>query len=320
VSGGSAGNLSALVVAREVSGLGAGAAAVVVADTAHSSVDNALTLLGLEAVVVPTGGDGVLTAAAVEDVLAGRAAEATPVCALVASAGSTNAGVVDDLAGLAALADARGWWFHVDGAYGAAALVSPQVRHRFDGIGRADSLIVDPHKWLFGPLDCCALLYRRPDLARRVHTQHAPYLESLHLDEAWNPADLAFHLTRRARGLPVWFSLAVHGVAAHRRAVERGLTLARETAERLRAVGPPVELVLPPTLSVVLFRRHGWTDDDWQRWSRQLLDDGVAFVTPTRWKGETVGRLVFLHPDTDLAVVDEVLSRLTPRDGRPRSG
>jgi glutamate/tyrosine decarboxylase-like PLP-dependent enzyme len=108
----------------------------------------------------------------------------------------------------------------------------------------------------------------------------------------------------------VWFSLATHGVAAYRGAIERGLDLARAAADRVRALGPSVELVMEPTLSVVLFRRLGWTDDDWHAWSRGLLDDGVAFVTPTRWKGETVGRLVFLHPDTEPAVVDEVLVRL----------
>jgi glutamate/tyrosine decarboxylase-like PLP-dependent enzyme len=242
------------------------------------------------------------------------------VCALVASAGSTNAGVVDDLVDLATLAEARGWWLHVDGAYGAAALLAPAIRHRFDGLERADSFIVDPHKWLFGPLDCCALLYRDPSAARRVHTQHAPYLESLRADDAWNPADLAFHLTRRARGLPVWFSLAAHGVAAYRTAVERGLELAQATAERVRSLGPPVELVMEPTLSVVLFRRQGWDDADWRHWSHDLLADGVAFVTPTRWRGETLGRLVFLHPDTETAVVDEVLARLTRPGGRPPRG
>ena len=131
-------------------------------------------------------------------------------------------------------------------------------RHR-----AADSFIVDPHKWLFGPLDCCALVYREPARARAVHTQHAPYLEALHVDDAWNPADLAFHLTRRTRGLPVWFSLATHGVAAYRAAIQRGLDLARAAADRVRALGPPVELVMEPTLSVVLFRRVGWTEDDW---------------------------------------------------------
>ena len=81
-----------------------------------------------------------------------------------------------------------------------------------------------------------------------------------------------------------------------------GLDLARWTADRVRALGPPLELVMEPTLSVVLFRRHGWVEADWYGWSRRLLQDGVAFVTPTRWKGETLGRLVFLHPETGTEV------------------
>ena len=308
VSGGSAGNLSALAVAREGGGRAdAGERSVAVADTAHSSVANALTLLGLRALVVPTAADGVFTGAALQAALAGHP---QGVCAVVASAGSTNAGLVDDLSGLAEVCAEHGSWLHVDGAYGLAALLAPAVRPCFAGIEAADSLIVDPHKWLFGPLDCCALLYRDPDAARAVHTQDAPYLDALHVDGAWNPADLAFHLTRRTRGLPVWFSLAAHGVAAYRRAVEVGLDLARWTADRVRSLGPPVELVMEPTLSVVLFRRHGWTETDWYRWSRQLLEDGVAFVTPTRWKGETLGRLVFLHPETGTEVVEEIVGRL----------
>ena len=107
----------------------------------------------------------------------------------------------------------------------------------------------------------------------------------------------------------MWFSLAVHGVAAYRAAIERGLALAQATAERVRSVGPPLELILEPTLSVVLFRRLGWSEADWRAWAGGLLEDGVAFVTPTRWKGEAVGRLVFLHPDTSMDLVHEILAR-----------
>jgi glutamate/tyrosine decarboxylase-like PLP-dependent enzyme len=305
VSGGSAGNLSALAVARDAGPPRDPPGQVVVADSAHSSVANSLSLLGLEPVIVTTDEQGRMRGTAVARV------ESPRVRAVVASAGSTNAGVVDALDEIAAVSGERGWWMHVDGAYGGAALLVPSVRRLFDGIEAADSLIVDPHKWLFGPLDCCALLYRRPELARAVHTQQASYLDVLHgAGDDLNPADHAFHLTRRARGLPVWFSLAVHGTDAYVGAIERGIALARETAERIRAIGPPVELVMEPQLSVVLFRRHGWAAGDWARWSRRLLADGVAFVTPTRWKGEPVGRLVFLHPSTDLAVVDEILRRL----------
>jgi glutamate/tyrosine decarboxylase-like PLP-dependent enzyme len=313
VSGGSAGNLSALAVARDTRRSADRVGRVVVADTAHSSIAHALALLGLKSVIVPTDDDGRLRADAITRV------DTSNAVAVVASAGSTNAGTIDALDEIGGICEERGWWLHVDGAYGAAALLAPSVRHRFVGIEAADSLIVDPHKWLFAPLDCCALLYREPALARAVHTQRASYLDSLHFDDAWNPADHAFHLTRRARGLPLWFGLAVYGVDAYAAAIERGIELARLTAERLRALGPPVELVVEPDLSVVLFRRHGWDETAWVAWSRRLLADGVAFVTPSRWRGEPVGRLVFLHPETDLAVADEILMSLR-RDDLPPPG
>ena len=101
-------------------------------------------------------------------------------------------------------------WFHVDAAYGGAALCVPELRPRFAGIERADSLVIDPHKWLFAPLDCAAVLYRDPAAARRTHRQHAAYLEAFG-DEHVNPSDLAFHLTRRARGLPFWFASSSTG-------------------------------------------------------------------------------------------------------------
>ena len=93
--------------------------------------------------------------------------------AVVGTSGTTNLGVVDDLAGIAEVCREYGLWFHIDGAYGGAALAAPSVRHLFDGVELADSFIVDPHKWLFAPFDCCALVYREPELARRAHTQQA---------------------------------------------------------------------------------------------------------------------------------------------------
>jgi aromatic-L-amino-acid/L-tryptophan decarboxylase len=307
VSGGSSGNLSALAVAREHR---RGRPAVAVADTAHSSVANALRLLGMDTVVVPTGADGRLTGRALGAAISGHA----DVGVVVASAGSTNAGAIDDLAGVAEVCARTGAWMHVDGAYGGAGLLVDRLRPLYRGIERADSLIVDPHKWLFSTLGSCALLYRNPSEARHVHTQHASYLDSFHSAEAvLNPADHAFHLTRRAAGLPIWFSLAVHGVAAHAAAVDRGVELAQLAARRineLAAQGAPVELVIEPQLSVVLFRRSGWDAAAWQRWCTDLLASGTAFVTSTSWQGETVGRLVFLHPDTPETLIDDVLAPL----------
>ena len=307
-SGGSIGNLSALAVGRDVAGR---RRLVAVADTAHASIANSLRLLGLEALEVETGLDGRFTGGGLAETLAacGRADE---LAIVVASAGSTNAGVVDDLHGLADVAHAHDAWLHVDGAYGGAALVLDECRELFDGLGEADSLIIDPHKWLFCTAGTCAVLYREPHLASHTHTQHGPYIDVLHTTEAadtWNPSDYAYQLTRRASGLPFWFTLLVHGTDALADAVRAPMTTTAYAVARLRSI-PDVEVILEPELTVVLFRKAGWDRARWQRWSADLLARQIAFVAPTTWKGETVGRLVFLHPFTSDAIVDEVIDTL----------
>jgi glutamate/tyrosine decarboxylase-like PLP-dependent enzyme len=319
VSGGSAGNLSALVVARDTAGHRRGGPApdkplVAVSEDAHSSVGKALHVIGVEALVVPTE-DHRLTGLSLRAALEGHP-RADDVMAVVATAGTTNAGIVDDLAGVADVAAERDLWFHIDGAYGGAALFAPSVRAKFAGFERADSFIVDPHKWLFAPFDCAALIYRRPNLAKAVHTQDASYLDVLHSEnpEEWNPSDYAYHLTRRARGLPLWFSMAVYGLDAYRDAVEAGLAIARRGASII-AETPHTQLVRQPELSVVLFRRQGWTKPDYDAWSAQLLTEQTGFVTPTTWEGETVARFAFLHPNTTEEMIREILDttvRSTP--------
>jgi glutamate/tyrosine decarboxylase-like PLP-dependent enzyme len=222
--------------------------------------------------------------------------------AVVATCGTTNAGVIDDLAGVAAACGRESIWMHVDGAYGGAGLVAPSVRARYAGIEHADSFIVDPHKWLFAPFDCCALVYRDPFEARAAHTQHAEYLDVLHVDDdaEWNPSDFAHHLSRRARGLPFWFSLATYGTDAYRDAVETTLQVARATADLIRN-SPHLELIMEPELSIVLFRRVGWSAAEYGRWSDGLLVDGTAFVVPTSWAGQTVLRICVVNPQTTVA-------------------
>jgi glutamate/tyrosine decarboxylase-like PLP-dependent enzyme len=314
VAGGSAGNLSALVVARDTAAHRRGGVApdrplIAVSDEAHSSVGKALHVIGVDAFVVPTK-DHRLTGAALRAALEGDR-RAGDVIGVVATAGTTNAGIVDDLSGVADVAEQHAMWFHIDGAYGGAALFAPTARSKFAGFERADSFIVDPHKWLFAPFDCAALLYRHPNLAKAVHTQDASYLDVLHSEnpEEWNPSDYAYHLTRRARGLPLWFSLAVNGLDAYRDAVEAGLAMAQRAAV-LVAETPHTELVRQPELSVVLFRRPGWQKIDYDAWSARLLNDQTGFVTPTSWEGETVARFAFLHPDTTEEMVREILATM----------
>ena len=233
VSGGSAGNLSALVAARanaaaRLGGRPATGWKIAVADSVHSSVATAARVIDVGIVDVPGDERGRLTGEALAATLDALGPdEAASVVAVVASAGATNAGTVDDLSGVADACERHGVWFHVDGAYGGAGLAAPSVRERYRGIERADSFIVDPHKWLFAPYDCCALVYRDPTAAYGVFRQEAGYLDTVNQPDAawseWNPADYAYHLSRRARGLPLWFSLATYGTDAYRDAIERVL-------------------------------------------------------------------------------------------------
>lgn len=307
VSGGSAANLSALAVAREIGRKRFGVREVRIAcsDEAHSSVANACRILDVEPFVVTTE-DHRFTGGALRAALDGY--DGPPVVAVVATSGTTNAGIVDDLEGIAAVCRERNLWMHVDGAYGGAALLSDQ-KWRFAGLEHADSFITDPHKWWFAPFDCAAVLYRDPDEAASVHTQHASYLDPLHQSEHpeyWNPTDLAHHLSRRARGLPLWFSLAVYGTTAYRIAVQHVLDLTQQVAEMVDEA-PHLELVREPGLSIVLWRRPGWTKDDYLDLQNRLLADQVAFATPTVWEGEVIGRFALLHPSTTLDMVRVVL-------------
>ena len=311
VSGGTAGNLSALVAARHHATSAREERPVrwklAAADTAHSSVASAAAVMDVDLIQVPADGRGRLTGDRLARTL--DADDTDGLFAVVASAGSTNAGVIDDLTSVADVCRERGIWFHVDGAYGGAALLAPSVRDRFRGIERADSFIVDPHKWLFAPFDACALLYRDPGIARVAHRQEASYLDSLNVAADWNASDYAHHLTRRARGLPLWFSLATYGTDAYRDAVERVLAITREAAAEIER-RDELELLMESELSVVLFRRSGWASDDYEAWWRRTLEAQVGFVQPTTWMGEKVARLCFVNPTTTIDHIRAVLDQM----------
>lgn len=305
VPGATAGTLAALTAARA----GAGPRptegwSFAATSEAHASVRHAARVLDTGVVAVAPDERGRMTGAALAAALDGR----DDVFAVVASAGTTNAGVIDDLDGVAAVCADRGLWLHVDAAYGGAALAAPSARPRFAGIEAADSLVVDPHKWLFAGYDCAALLYRDPTRAAEVHSQHAEYLDTVDR-QAWNPAEYAVHLTRRVRGLPFWFSLAVHGTDAYREAIEASLALARSVADEIRA-RPLLDLVMDPDLSVLLFRRDGWGEDEYAAWSNVHARAGTWLVLPTRWRGEPVLRLCFVHPRTRREDVTRMLDSL----------
>jgi glutamate/tyrosine decarboxylase-like PLP-dependent enzyme len=312
VQGGTIGNLSALVVARAEARKKHGNPerwVIVCSEEAHSSIVSAANVMDVDVLKVAvdeTGRlQGVQVAAAIDQL---HATTKSRVFAVVATSGTTNLGIIDDLKGIGRAAHDRDIWFHVDGAYGLAALCALSVRPMFDGVEAADSFIVDPHKWLFAPFDACALVYRNPALAKQAHSQHASYLDTLK-DDNWSPSDYAIHLTRRTRGLPFWFSLAAHGTDAYAEAMEQTITVAKQAAELVRN-HPHLELLFEPELSIVAFTRKGWTASDYQKWSDQLLEDQVGFIPPSSHHGQPILRFAIVNPWTKISDIQMILDRL----------
>lgn len=309
VQGGTLGNLSALVAARDDArerGIRPDRWRVVCSVEAHSSIASAARVMDVEIVLVPVAEDGVLRGDAVRAALDEHG---DSVFAVVATAGSTNFGIVDDIASVAEVAREHGVWLHVDGAYGLAAMLSPAARGLFRGVEHADSVIVDPHKWLFAPFDACALIYRDPEQGRRAHTQHAEYLDTLTATPDWNPSDYAVHLTRRPRGLPLWFSLATYGTDVYRAAITRSIELAQRIADEIDR-RDDIRLVRRPQLGVVVFERVGWELPDYVRWSSELLENQHAFVTPSSHLGRTNARFAILNPRTTFEDLTGILDTM----------
>lgn len=305
VAGGTLGNLSALHAARNwkaARGPRPDRWAILCSTEAHSSIEAVARVMDVDVVAVAADETGRMSAS-----VAAKALTAS-VFAIVANAGATNCGAVDDIAGLADLAAAHDLWLHLDGAYGGAALADPVMRPAFDGIERAHSLIVDPHKWLFAPYDSCALIYRTAADGAAAHGQDAVYLDAIATDN-WNPSDYALHLTRRARGLPLWFSLAVHGTEAYTQAVARTRLVAEDLAQGIDAMSG-LELLLGPQLTVILFKPTGMSEAAMTAWAETRRRDGTLLCLPTRWRGEMVFRLCIVNPATEADTVLETLKTL----------
>jgi glutamate/tyrosine decarboxylase-like PLP-dependent enzyme len=322
-SGGSAANLSALVTARETwredkpqhmvdRGL------LITSKGAHSSIASMAKIMDCDVVYVETEEE--MTAPQLREAIENLdTKQKSRLFAVVATGGTTNAGLIDDLEGISEICRNKGIWFHVDAAYGGGALAVETVRPLFNGIEKADSITIDPHKWLFSPYDCGAVIYRDPEQAKKAHSQQGSYLDIFKDEGAkgFNPSDYQIQLTRRVRGLPLWFSLAMHGTDRYRKAIKRGIHLA-QMAGKMIEDRPNMELVRAPGLSCVLFRRLGWDADDYKQWTYKNHRSGFALVAPTKWKNgseyETVSRFCFINPATTELDIDAILESMGTDD------
>jgi aromatic-L-amino-acid decarboxylase len=307
VSGGSLGNMTALAAARH-----AGYdAAVYVSDQTHASIARALRVLGFtpaQVRTIPTG-DGFrwapgAVAAALTEADRGRAI-------VVATAGTTNTGAVDPLEELADLSAKRDLWLHVDGAYGAPAALSPAGRVVLSGMERADSLALDPHKWLFQPYDIGCVLVRRPGALEACFAMNPEYLRDAQTT-AEGEVDLrnrGLELSRRARAVKLWLTFKVHGADALAERIGQSIALTERVQAELEA-DPYWVVITPAQLGVITFAARGLSGAEHVERARALTASGFAAVSCTELGGQEVYRLCLINPRTTLADVTETLRRL----------
>lgn len=309
VSGGSLANLTALQAAMAATGPGV----AYLSDQTHASIVRDLVALGLPAEHIRVldsdehfrlPADAVAAAVAVD-----RSAGRRP-AVVVATAGTTNCGVVDELPGLADLCASAGLWLHVDGAYGAPAALCDAGRAALAGLERADSVVLDPHKWLFSPYDIGCVLVRRPGALARAFSMDPEYLvDTLAGDGEVDFRNRSLELSRRARALKLWLAFRTYGAGRMREAIARGIDLAGH-AERLVRDDDRWELVTPAQLGIVTFALAGAPAREHARRAAALTADGYAAVSSTTLRGRSVLRLCTINPLTTEAEIAETLQRL----------
>jgi glutamate/tyrosine decarboxylase-like PLP-dependent enzyme len=214
----------------------------------------------------------------------------TPMC-VVGSTGTAGTGAMDPLLAIGEIAHRHGAWFHVDGSYGGFAVLAPSVRERFRGLETADSVSLDPHKWLYLPLDCGCVLYRDPKTATRAFAYEAEYTRPVGLEnaEAFAFWDYGPELSRRFRALNVWLQVQLAGVDGIRDAIEGNLACARYVQD-LIAASDDFEMLCPVELSIFCFRhRPRGYSGDLDEWNARVLTrlqrGGTSYVSNARVNG-----------------------------------
>jgi len=314
VSGGTLANLTALAVARQVKVTSPlENATAYFSDQAHSSLEKALRVIGLpernQRKLPSDASFRISVQELARRIEQDRAAGEHPFC-VIASAGTTNTGAIDPLPELSALCRAHDVWLHVDGAYGAAAVITERGRELLVGVQLADSLSLDPHKWLFQPYEIGCVLVRNRDHLRDTFRILPEYLKDTQQHTAeFNFTDYGLQLTRNFRALKLWMSIKVFGLAAFRAAIERGFVLAGFTEACLRGM-PGWEIVTPAQMGIVCFRYAALDDAAHLNLVQMLLEDGFALITSTILRGRTVLRTCTINPRTTEADIQSTLERL----------
>ncbi len=335
--GGSSANLMGLAMAREKkvaaneSGMRPGAV-VYASSEIHMSIPKSVALLGIgrdNLRLISTDGSFRMIPEELEARIAQDKADGKTPVAVVASAGAVNTGAVDPLRQIAEIARRYETWFHVDGAYGALAAMAD--REKFDGLELADSISLDPHKWLYQPLDCGCLLYRSSEAAQKTFAHSGDYARALSLDpvEGFAFFEESLELSRRFRALKLWLSLRYHGFSAFRESISKDLAHARRLADAIKRE-TQLELLAPVELSAVCFRHVGigqQSEEELNRFNLALLkrvvERGRVYLSNASLRGKFALRACLVNHRTTGADVDsvvpEVLAAAGEIGGRPPS-
>jgi aromatic-L-amino-acid/L-tryptophan decarboxylase len=297
--------LAALAAARELRPGGV----VLCSDQAHSSVEKAARILGLEARKVVVDDEFRMRPAALAEAL-----EDAEVAAVVATVGTTSTTSVDPVPAIADLAEQAGAWLHVDAAYAGSAMVCEELRWAFQGCDRADSLVVNPHKWLFTPVDCSCLFSRRPEVLRRAFSLVPEYLQSD--EDATNLMDYGPALGRRFRALKLWAVIRCYGRSGLQERIREHVRLAQLFASWVEAE-PGWDVVAPVPFSAVCFRHEG-SDEENRAIVEHANATGEMFLSPTVLRDRTVLRLAIGNVQTTEADVERAWAVL--RDAAAGSG
>ena len=322
VSGGSVANLTALAVAREVKLENrVEGATVYCSDQVHGSLRKALKVLGFtpqQLQRIPVNADFEVDLEALTGQIAvDKESGLSPFC-VIANAGTTNTGAVDPLDRLADLCDQQSLWLHVDGAYGAAAVLTQEGKTLLAGLERADSIAIDPHKWLFQPFEAGVVLVRQARWLKNTFGARHEYMrDSEMLDtEQVNFCDYGIQLTRAVRALKLWMTIKVFGLENMRKAIQRGMDYARRVQAMLERAGC-FEVISPARLGIVVFR---YATQDPARSDKvnsaivaACIEEGFTFPSSTELKGRTVLRMCTINPRTtveDLQATVDALKAL----------
>lgn len=308
LSGGSMANITGAITARHLRGEGI----IYLTDQTHASIKRGLLAMGQPAEAIrplPADEHYRLSPASLRSTMAEDRSRGLRPLMVVATAGTTNTGAVDDLPAIADICDEYGAWLHVDGAYGGPAALCARGRAVMPGLERADSFVVDPHKWLFQPYDIACLFVREPGALERTFAMYPEYLA----DVTGSEVDLhnrSLELTRRGRGIKLWLTLRAFGLDSLGQAIDRGIGLA-EYAQLVIEADPILEVVTPAQLGIITFAARGKADRDHSLAAARLTADGYAAVTSTVLSGRTVLRLCIINPATTTGDIDGTIQRLS---------